>query len=470
MIRNHTTYSIRRAFGKPRDFILKAHEQGYTHFVITDYANDHAFPYFRSELDYLNSHGHNIDLKFIYGVEFFVTQDMLSKGRPNFEDINNGNDSVILIAKNNEGYVQLLKILSDANLPEHYFVRPRIDFDYISELDGENLVCILPYDFSTISKLLLSDEEQKAKQLLRLFKGVFQDDLYFEITSNVSGVNKLINKKLLEFASKNNIKCVASSNTHYPNPEDKKIHDVVLAIGEKKTFAENDLYSLGSSDNYLKNRDELLNGLIENGIDEELSISLMKNIDEIFQKTTFDLEIAPMSLPSTDVILPDKYKGNEVGYFEYLIEKGWQELIIPRIGSGEWDEIKSEDVHIYEERRKYEFDMIKNMFTMKDPNHPMKNGFIPYFLMVSDYTKWAKGIDRRIMHDAPIIEVGPARGSVSGSLIGYLTRMSTIDPIPWNLTFERFINPERISWPDVDLDFDPDVAWLVERYLIETYG
>src|SRR5690606_31617508 len=128
----------------------------------------------------------------------------------------------------------------------------------------------------------------------------------------------------------------------------------------------------------------------------------------------------------------------------------------PRINSGEWDEIKEEDIPIYEKRRDYEYNMIKNMFTMKDPNHPMVDGFVDYFLIVSDYTKWAKGIDRRIMKDAPIIEVGPARGSVSGSLIGYLTRMSTVDPIPWGLTFERFINPERVSWPDIDLDFDPE--------------
>lgn len=469
-LRMHDHYSIKRAFGKPDDYLLKAEEMELKYLSITNYANDHAFPYYRSRLKYLNNHGHNIDVKFLYGVEFFITQDMTSKGRPNFDDINYGNDTIILMAKNNQGYVDLLRILSDANLPEHYFVCPRIDYDYLSEQNLENLVCLIPYDFGTIPKYLIAGENRLARQLTELLQDLFGGDLYFEVSANVSPTNKMINFKMLELAKELNIKCFASSNVHYPSKEDKKVHDVVLAFGQKKTFAENDLYSLGSSDNFLKNQEQMLDGLIQNDIDGELSKILIKNIDEIIEKTTFDLEIEPMALPSVDVILPDEYKGKTVEYFELLVEKGWQELIVPRIDSGEWDEIKSSDIYIYEERRKYEYDMIKNIFTMRDPNHPMQNGFIEYFLIVADYAKWAKGIDRRIMKDAPIVEVGPARGSVSGSIIGYLMKMSTVDPIPFGLTFERFINPERVSWPDVDLDFDPDYAWLVERYLIETYG
>jgi DNA polymerase-3 subunit alpha len=466
----HDHYSIKRAFGKPSDYLLKAEEMGLKYLSITNYGNDHAWPYYRSELDYLNNHGHNIDIQFLYGVELFITQDMTSKGRPNFDDINRGNDTIILMAKNSQGYVDLLKILSDANLPEHYFLYPRIDFDYLTELNAENLVCLMPYDFGTIARLLIGNEEEHANELIGLFQEVFGEDLYFEVSANVSPVNKIINKKVLEFAGKHHIECFASCNVHYPSKEDKKVHDVVLAFGDKKTFAENNLYTLGADDHYLRDRTSVEQGLHENDINNSLIEELISNTEKIAAKCSFDLEIAPMSLPDVDVILPDEYKGKKVEYFEYLIEKGWQELIIPRIDSGEWDEIKSADIPVYEERKNYEFNMIKNIFTMRDPNHPMQIGFIPYFLMVSDYTKWAKGIDRRIMQDFPIIEVGPARGSVSGSLIGYLTRMSTIDPIPWGLTFERFINPERVSWPDVDLDFDPDWAWGVERYLIETYG
>lgn len=469
-LRMHSHYSIKRAYGTPRDYLLKAEEMGLKYLSLTEYGNDHSWPYFRSELNYLNSHGHNIDVKFLYGVEFFITQDMTSKGRPDFSDINNGNDTIILMAKNNQGYVDLLKILSDANLPEHYFVKPRIDFDYLTEINAENLICLLPYDFSPISKLIMVGDNLHARELTRLFQGVFGEDLYFEISANVSQVNKLINAKILEFAENRGIECFASCNVHYPNPEDKKVHDVVLAFGEKKTFAQNDLYSLGSSDNYLRDVDSVIQGLRENEVENSLIEELIQNTEKIAAKCSFDLEIAPMALPDVNVVLPDEYKGNPVGFFESEIEKGWQELIVPRINSGEWDEIKLEDVKIYEERRKYEYDMIKDIFTMRDPNHPMQIGFIPYFLIVADYIKWAKGIDRRIMHDSPIIEVGPARGSVSGSIIGYLTRMSTVDPIPWGLTFERFINPERVSWPDIDMDFDPDYAWLVEKYLIATYG
>lgn len=469
-LRMHDHYSIKRAFGKPRDYLLKAEEMGLKYLSITNYGNDHAFPYYRSELDYLNNHGHNIDIQFLYGVEFFITQDMTSKGRPNFDDINRGNDTIILMAKNSQGYVDLLKILSDANLPEHYFLYPRIDFDYLTELNAENLVCLMPYDFGTIPRLLMANEEEHAEELVSLFQSVFGADLYFEVSANVSPVNSIINQKVLEFAGENHIECFASCNVHYPNQDDKKVHDVVLAFGDKRTFAENNLYQLGADDHYLRDVESVRQGLHENDINNYLIEELISNTEKIAAKCSFDLEIAPMALPDIEVILPEDFKGKPVEYFEYLIEKGWQELIIPRIDSGEWDEIKYEDVHIYLERKKYEYDMIKDIFTMRDPNHPMQIGFIPYFHIVADYTKWAKGIDRRIMHDAPIIEVGPARGSVSGSLIGYLTRMSTVDPIPWGLTFERFINPERVSWPDIDLDFDPDVAYWVEKYLIATYG
>lgn len=471
----HDTYSIRRGFGKPKDFILKAEELGLKYLSITNYGNDFAWPYYRSELKNINKkrkeNGENeIDIQFLYGVEYFITNDMTSKGRPNFEDINNGNDTIIFMAKNNKGYTELLKILSEANLPEHYFIKPRIDFEYVSELNGDNLLCIIPYDFGTIPKLLMAGEKSQAEQLLGLFQEIFGEDLYFEISANKSPTNKLINQKILEFAKENNVKCFASCNIHYPNKEDKKVHDVVLAIGEKKTFAHNNLYSLGASDHYFRDIESVERGLHENDIEDSLIKELINNTHEIAVKTSFELEIAPMSLPNTDVILPEQFKGNPVGYFEKEIEKGWQDLIIPRIDSGEWDEIKSEDIPIYEERRKYEYNMIKNIFTMRDPNHPMQIGFVDYFLIVADYIKWGKGIERRIMHDAPIIEIGPARGSVSGSLIGYLTKMSTVDPIPWGLTFERFINPERVSWPDIDMDFDPDNAWWVEKYLIATYG
>lgn len=474
MIRLHSTYSIKRGFGQPKDYILRAHELGMTHLAITEYGNDFSWPYFRTALNDLNHKefkDNPIDLKFLYGVEFFITNDMTSKGRPNFDDINYDNDTIIFMAKNNKGYTQLLKILSEANLPQHYFMYPRIDFEYVSEISGEDLICIIPSDFSTISKLLVSDNERQARKLISLLKSTFdKEDIYFELPSNVSETHKMLSRKIIDFSNNVKIKTVASSNTHYPLKEDKKVHDVILAWGQKKSFAENDLYSIGSSDNFLKNESELITGMIENGIEEEIRNNSIKNIKEIFNKCEFELEIAPMALPNVDVILPDEYKGKPVEYFKAMIHKGWEELITPRIDSGEWDEIKKEDIPIYEKRRDYEFDMIKNIFTIKDPNHPMKDGFVDYFLIVSDYTKWAKGIERRIMKDAPIIEVGPARGSVSGSLIGYLTRMSTVDPIPWGLTFERFINPERVSWPDVDLDFDPNYAYLVEKYLIETYG
>lgn len=463
-LRTHSHYSIKRAYGNPTQLLEKAKSLGMTHLGLTDYGRDHGFPYFWQE-------SKKLGIQMLYGIEFYITSDMTKKGKPDFSDINFKNDTIILMAKNYEGYTELLRILSTANHPENYFMVPRIDFEYMAEeINPENLVCLMPYDSGSIPKLLMQNDIRNANTLTRMFKGLFGEDFYFEISANVSEVNKIVNERILKHIDKNNIKGFASTNVHYPNKEDKKVHDILLAMGEKKTFAENDLYTLGSDDNYLRDDESVLQGLHKNEIEERLGRILIENTEEIAAKCSFDLVFAPMSLPNTNVILPEEYQDKQVEYFLAELEKGWQDLIVPRIDSGEWDEIKSEQIPVYEERRDYEFNMIKDIFTMKDANHPMVDGFIDYFLIVADYIKWAKGIDRRIMHDAPIIEVGPARGSVSGSLIGYLTKMSTVDPIPWGLTFERFINPERVSWPDIDMDFSPDTAWWLEKYLIATYG
>lgn len=459
-LRVHTHYSIKRAYGDEKKFISKAKELGMSHLAITDYGGDFGFPYFWQECK-------KQEIQPIFGIEYFVTNDMYTKGNPNFWDINNGYDTIIFLAKNNEGYTKLLKISSDANQPDVWFNKPRIDYEYISDLDTKGLVCIMPYDFGFIPRALLNSDLRQAKIMVNMLKEKFGNDLYFEVTSNVSETNKLVNKKVINFALENKIEMIASSNVHYPNKEDKEVHDLLLAIGEKKTYAENNLYSLGSNDHYLKNEDSVIQGLHENEVENDLIESLIKNTHEIAAKCTFNLEFPELSIPNPP--LPEGFKDNE-SYFKHLIDEGWKRKIIPRINNGEWDEIKEEDIPKYRERIDYEYDMIKNVFKYKDPNTKNIEGFIPYFLIVSDYTRWAKGIYRRIMQDAPIIEVGPGRGSVGGSIIGYLIDMTTVDAIQFDLTFERFINPERVSWPDVDLDFDPDTAWYVEKYLAATYG
>jgi DNA polymerase-3 subunit alpha len=459
-IRVHNHYSIKRAYGTPNQFIDEAKKLGMTHLGITNYGNDHSF------INHWNGCKRE-GIQPIFGVEMFITNDMTSKGRPNFSEINKGNDTIIFLAKNYDGYSQILKIITDAHREEHMFIVPRIDYDYISDLDPENLICIIPYDFSTISKYLMSGEEIQARRLARMLKGLFGEDLYFELSSNVSDTNKIINKKMLNLANQLDIQCIASSNVHYPNVDDMDIFNILLADGQKKTYAENDLYNIGAEDHYLKSDEQVRLDLHRNDLKDDLIEILIENSHKVADKCTFELEFPSMNIPNPPI--PKEFNSDE-DYFNHLIEEGWNNKFIPRINSGDWDEVKKEDMPVYNTRKSYEYSMIKNIFTMRDPNHPMKEGFIPYFLIVQDYSTWAKGINRKRLHDAPIIEVGPARGSVSGSLLGYLTNMTTIDPIPFGLTFERFINPERVSWPDIDLDFDPDNAWWVEKYLIETYG
>lgn len=459
-LRTHSHYSIKKAFGDEKSLIKKAKELGMTHLALTDYAADFGFPYFWKEAKDKGIHP-------LFGVEFYVTNDMTRKGKPSYEDMHNENDTIIFMAKNNDGYKELLRILSEANLQQHYFVVPRIDYEYISEINTENLVCIIPHMTSSISKYLMNQNDRAARRLIRLLKGMFDEDVYFEISSNVSNLNATLNKKIVEAANKAKIKMVASSNIHYPNKEDKELHDILLAVGQKATFAENNLWTLGSSDNFMKSEDEVIDGLSKNGIEDDLIKELIDNTHEIKNKCEFDLEFPELTIPNPP--LPEGFNNNEE-YFNYLIEDGWKKKIEPRINSGEWDEIKEEQIEIYRDRIKYEFDMIKNVFYYKDPNTKNKEGFIPYILLVADYTRWAKGIDRRIMEDWPIVEVGPGRGSIGGSLIGYLVDLTTVDAIQYGLTFERFINPERVNWPDIDLDFDPDNAWCVEKYLEATYG
>ena len=459
MIRNHSHYSIKRAYGKPKDIAERAKEAGYTHYAITDYGGDMGYPYIAPELK-------KQGIKPVYGIEFYIAEDMTRKGRPNFEHINCGNDTLILLAKNNDGYRDLLRMSGDANRHENFFIKPRLDYDYLLEQDFSNLICIMPYDFSTITRYLTQGEEMQARRLIRMLKELFGEDFYFEISSNKCSVNKSINIKLIEFALRHDIKMVGSSNAHYPKPEDKDAYVVLDIMGQKKSYAEK-YYELPANDHYMKTKDEIKSDLLDNGVTEDLIENMIDNIDIILSQCEFELKFPDISIPNPPLPMP--FKSN-IKYLEHLMEKGWEKHIVPRIDSGEWDSIPSEMVPVYKERLDYEYNMIKNIFTMRDPNHSMKEGFVPYILVTRDYVTWAKGIDRRIMHDAPIVEVGPARGSVSGSLLCYVVDLQAVDPMPWGLTFERFINPERVSWPDIDMDFDPDTAFYVELYLIETYG
>lgn len=473
-LRVHNHYSIKRGYGmnfqeyhspKTQDpYVLKAKEMGMTHLALTNYANDHGFVNF-----WMACKKHEIQP--IFGIEFMITNDMSTKGRPNFSHINYGNDTIILLAKNNQGYHDLTHINTIANKEEHYFLYPRIDYDFLSSQDVSNLICIVPYDFGTIPQYLMSDSHIAARRLGRMLKELFNDDLYFEISVNNSPVNREINQKVFGLAQQLEVECIVSSNVHYPNPEDKKVHDVLLALFQKKTYAEKDIYSLSADDHYFMSELEVKLGLHDNEFEDLVIERLISNTHKIAEQCTFNLEFPPLEIPDPieSGIIPNNFTTNEQ-YFRHLITEGWNRKILPRVNTGKWDEIKMENLPIYQKRLDYEVDMIKNMFTMKDPNHPAKEGFIPYFLIVRDYVTWAKGINRRIMHDAPIIEVGPARGSVSGSLAGYLIDLQDIDPIPYGLTFERFINPERVSWPDIDMDFHNEEAWWVERYLIETFG
>ena len=357
----------------------------------------------------------------VIGCEFYVAPktrfDRTSKSEES-------NYHLVLLAKDTEGYKNLLALVSKANL-EGFYYKPRVDKEILAQ-HSKGLIAMTACLQGEIPQALLKGDHKKAEQILSQYSDIFgRENLFLEIMDHGLEPQKEINPMLVGLSRSSGIPLVATNDVHYLNKSDYIAHEVQLCIQTGKTMNDANRLSFDSQDFYLKSGDEMLQCFSE--IPEALA-----NTRAIAERCALTLDFSTYHLPQFPV---PEGKTLE-GYLEELCNEGMKQRF-------------SEVTPEYMERLRYELSVIKEM------------GFSAYFLIIWDFIKFSKSRG---------IPVGPGRGSAAGSLVAYLLEITEIDPIRFGLLFERFLNPGRKSMPDVDTDFCVERRGEVIQYVNEKYG
>ncbi|EEX48204.1 MULTISPECIES: DNA polymerase III subunit alpha [Jonquetella] len=335
---------------------------------------------------------------------------------------------LILLAKDDEGYHNLVKLVSIANTDGFYY-KPRIDHDLLARY-SKGLIASSACLAGEVSSLLLAGEDGRAFETAQLYRDIMgPENYYLEIMSNTLPEQVAANKLLVEMARRNGFPLIATNDSHYLNPEDFDWHELLLCVGTNKTINDPGRMSFEVNDFYLRSPEEMWNFF-----GAEVPDALTNTV-EIAERCSFEfkLKTGHYSLPKFDV--------PEGETLDSFLAKGARAGLEKRLGGV----IPPE----YEQRLQYELGIISQM------------GFSGYFLIIADVIQACKN-----RH----IPIGPGRGSAAGSLVAYAMRITELDPLRFGLIFERFLNPERISMPDIDTDVSDKGREALIRYVIDKYG
>jgi DNA polymerase-3 subunit alpha len=421
----HSEYSLLDGFCKVKDLVSKAKEMKHPAVCITDHGNNHAFVELYKEAK-------KQDIKPIIGTEFYMADDMDQKTR--------GNYHLIVLAQNNEGLKNINRMLSKAYTDGFYY-KPRIDMDLLKE-HKEGLIVLSACLAGMIPKALEEGDFEKAKEIALDFKKEFGKDFYIEVQANKLEEQYDINEDLYKLCQATDIYPVATSDVHYLNHSDYKYHDALLAIQTRSKIDDENRFRFSNDQFYFKDENEIKNDLFRNSFfneaaaDKERFIeAAIENTVEIAEKCNVELELGDMMMPTFEV--PE---GETLD--TYLRKIAFAKLFNLAVD-------KDIDLEVYSERLEEELNVI------------IEKGYPGYFLITADFVQYAKYNG---------ILVGPGRGSAAGSLLSYLLGIIAVDPIVHGLLFERFLNPERESPPDIDMDFQDDRRQEVIDYVTEKYG
>ena len=413
----HTGYSLLDGSCKIKEIIRRAKELNMTSLAITD----HGVMY--GVIDFYKEAKAN-GIKPILGCEVYVSP------ASRFEKQTKQGDRyyhLILLAKNNEGYENLTKIVSKG-FTEGFYYKPRIDFELLEKYH-EGIIALSACLAGEIPKLISRGREDEARKVAKKYKDLFgEDSFYLELQNHGIPEQKFVNQVLVKIGKELEIPLVATNDIHYINAEDAMAHDILLCIQTSKTVSDSDRMRYEGGQFFLKSEDEMkaLFPYAPEAIENTAKIADMCEVEIKFGET---------KLPEYPV--PDNMSAKE--YLESLCQSGFERNYSADYPNRE--EIKS--------RMYYELGVIEKM------------GYIDYFLIVWDYINYARGKG---------ISVGPGRGSAAGSVVSYCLGITDIDPIKYNLIFERFLNPERVSMPDIDVDFADERRSEVIDYVVNKYG
>ncbi len=407
----HTEYSLLDGASRLDDLIASAKALGMTSLAITDHGVMYGVADFFKKCV-------QAQIKPILGCEVYICKDMTEKTKAYREYAH-----LILLAKNQTGYQNLMRLVSVGFLEGFYF-KPRIDYKTLAKY-SEGLVCLSACLAGDIPQLLLAGDYDGAKDLALELKSIFGGDFYIELQDHGLPEQKQTNPDLVKIAKECDIPLAATNDIHYVKREDAQAQDVLLCIQTRNFLDDENRMKFATEEFYLKSADEM--AVLFPNQPEAISNTL-----KIAEKCNVKLEFGTYHMPVFD--LPEGT--DHQAFLKDKVLDGLQYrygAVTPELA----------------ERAEYELSVIGSM------------GFTDYFLITWDFIKFAK--DRGIV-------VGPGRGSAAGSIVAYALRITDIDPIKYTLLFERFLNPERISMPDIDIDFCIERRQEVIDYVVQKYG
>lgn len=423
----HTEYSLLDGYATANELAERAKSLGMTAMAITDHGNMFGcIPFF----DAMKKAG----IKPIIGCEVYCAPgSRFEKGKGTDSSTEDGikskNEHLVLLCKNEQGYKNLCKLVTLASV-EGKYIKPRIDMELL-ERYHEGLVCLSACIAGRIPKHIIAGDMDAARKDIRQFKGIFGEDFYLEVQNHGIPEEAVVSTAIYRLAKEFNVKVVATNDSHYARKEDAVAQDALLCIQTVALLSDTNRFKFPSDDYYVKSYDEMAALFPEHP-------EVLANTFEVADKCNFEYKFGEHMLPKFKA--PEGYDDSEEGHFKFfsdLCHKGLEK----RYGA----EIPEE----YNQRMDYELGIINSM------------GFIDYFLIVQDFINWAKD------HGIP---VGPGRGSGAGSICAYCSGITDVDPMKYGLLFERFLNPERVSLPDFDIDFCYSRRGEVIKYVTEKYG
>ncbi len=412
----HSEYSLLDGAIRNKELIKFAKENNFEAVAVTD----HGVMYGAIEL---YRQGKDNQFKVLLGCEFYVLHgDITKKDSTNRELFH-----LVLLAKNNTGYQNLVKLVSIAHIDGFYY-KPRINRE-ILEQHSEGLICLSACIQGELAQEILKGSKDEARNIAKFYKNLFKDDYYIELQDHRLEEQKRSNPELIKIAQELDIPLVITNDSHYLRKEDASWHDTLLCIQTNALKEDEKRFRFPNNEFYVKTPEELRETF--RWMDSALFEEAIENTAKIADKCHVIIKMGENILPYFEV--PQNH--TIPSYLNFLVRKGLEE---------KYDEITPE----IEERCKYELEIINKM------------GFDAYFLIVWDFINYSK------THGIP---VGPGRGSAAGSLVAYSLGITDLDPIRHHLLFERFLNPERVSMPDVDIDFGDGRERVID-YVTEKYG
>ncbi len=412
----HSMYSLLDAIGDATEVVAKAKELGYDAIAITDHAALYGTIEFYEAAT-------KAGIKPIIGVEAYLAPNKLTDKRARIDD---HFSHLTLLAETNEGYQNLLKLVSTSFL-EGFYYKPRMDKSILREMH-HGLIALSGCMKGEIPKAAQAHDMDKAEELVHEYLDIFgKDNFFIELVHHPeSATQNDINFRLIELAHKLAVPLVATKDVHYLDPDYTEAQDALQCIHDGKLLADNNRYTISNIDHSMTTAQEMVEAFVE-------TPEAIANTRRIADRCNVVIELGKNHLPVFEVpegMTPDSQ-----------LRKLCEEGLVERYTSGIPTEAK--------ERLEFELETIERM------------GFAAYFLIVHDYVNWAK--------ENGVI-VGPGRGSAAGSIVAYALRITNLDPLSYGLLFERFLNPDRISMPDIDMDFDDVKRKDVIQYVTQKYG